>query len=233
VSFQIPAGARVGIVGPSGSGKSTLVNLLTRFYDPDSGQILLDGHNLREYRLPDLRQQFSVILQDPIVFSATVAENIAYGDLHASREEIMAAARAAKAHDFITALPHGYDTRIGEGGCRLSGGERQRLGIARAFLKDAPVMILDEPTSAVDVSTEGDIMEAMRRLVRGRTTLVIAHRLSTLKDCDLLLVMQQGCLVTATSDLGEAIEALTEAGVSQSTHVSTKRLAGDAFVSPA
>jgi ATP-binding cassette, subfamily B, bacterial len=230
VSFEIPAGARVGIVGPSGSGKTTLVNLLTRFYDPDCGQILLDGHNLRDYPLPDLRQQFSVILQDPIVFSATVAENIAYGDLHASREEIVAAARAAKAHDFINALPQGYDTRIGEGGCRLSGGERQRLGIARAFLKDAPVMILDEPTSAVDVSTEGDIMEAMRRLVCGHTTLVIAHRLSTLKDCDLLLVMRQGRLVAATSHLEEAIAALAPAGTAQTTHIEKEAPAGNVVI---
>jgi len=210
VTFDIPAGTRVGIVGPSGSGKSTLVNLLTRFYDPESGQILLDGRDLRDYRLPDLRRQFAVVLQDPVVFSATVAENIAYGDPSAGRQEVIAAARAAMAHDFITALPQGYDTKIGEGGCRLSGGERQRLGIARAFLKDAPVIILDEPTSAIDVNTEDEIMKAMRHLARGRTTLVIAHRFSTIQDCDLLLVLQQGWLVTATSDFHEAIHALAE-----------------------
>ncbi|HMF92157.1 MAG TPA: ABC transporter ATP-binding protein [Candidatus Angelobacter sp.] len=210
VTFEIPPGTRVGIVGASGSGKSTLVNLLTRFYDPESGQILLDGRDLRDYRLPDLRRQFAVILQDPVVFSATVAENISYGDPSAGRNEVIAAARAAMAHVFIEALPQGYDTRIGEGACPLSGGERQRLGIARAFLRDAPVMILDEPTSAVDVNTEDEIMKAMRSLAQGRTTLVIAHRLSTVQDCGLLLVLQQGRLITATSDFREAVQALGE-----------------------
>jgi ATP-binding cassette subfamily B protein len=210
VSLEVAAGTRVGIVGPSGSGKSTLVNLLTRFYDPDAGQIALDGRDLRDYRLADLRRQFAVVLQDPVVFSATVAENIAYGDPRASRTEVIAAAHAAMAHDFITALPQGYDTRIGEGGSRLSGGERQRLGIARAFLKDAPIMILDEPTSAVDMSTENEIMKAMRQLVQGRTIFVIAHRLSTVQDCHLLLVLHQGRLVTATPDFDDAMKALGE-----------------------
>jgi len=210
VSFEVAEGMRVGIIGPSGSGKSTLVNLLTRFYDPDSGHILLDGRDLREYRLADLRRQFAVVLQDAVVVSTTIAENIAYGDPKASREQVIAAARAAMAHDFIAALPLGYDTRIGEGGCRLSGGERQRLGIARAFLKDAPILILDEPTSAVDMPTEDEIMKATRRLVQGRTTFVIAHRLSTVQDCDLLLVLHQGRLVTATPDFDEAVQALAE-----------------------
>jgi ATP-binding cassette subfamily B protein len=216
VTFEIPAGTRVGIIGASGSGKSTLVNLLTRFYDPQCGQILLDGRDLRDHLLPDLRRQFAVILQDPVVFSTTVAENIAYGDPGAGREEIIAAARAAMAHDFIEALPEGYDTRIGEGGCPLSGGERQRLGIARAFLRNAPVMILDEPTSAIDVNTEDEIMKAMRHLARGRTTLVIAHRLSTIQDCDLLLVLHQGALVTVTSDFREAVQALAKIDSSDS-----------------
>jgi len=212
VSIDIPAGTRVGILGPSGSGKSTLVNLLTRFYDPDSGHVLLDSRDLRDYALRDLRRQFAVILQDPVVFCASVAENIAYGDPRAGREEVIAAARAAMAHDFIAALPKGYDTRIGEGGCGLSGGQRQRVAIARAFLRDAPIMILDEPTSAVDVQMEEELMEAMRHLLRGRTTLVVAHRLSTIQDCDLLLVLQQGRLVTATSDLEEALRALAGEG---------------------
>lgn len=211
VSFDIAPGVRVGIIGPSGSGKSTLVNLLTRFYDPVSGQVLLDGRDLRSYHLGDLRRQFSIILQEPVVFSATVAENIAYGRPDASREEVTAAARAALAHEFITALPEGYDTRIGEGGCRLSGGERQRLGIARAFLKDSPVLILDEPTSAVDIHTEQEIMQATRSLLRGRTTFVIAHRLSTVRDCDLILALKNGRLVAATSDLDQAIRALDDA----------------------
>jgi ATP-binding cassette subfamily B protein len=212
VSFDIPAGTRVGIIGPSGSGKSTLVNLLTRFYDPLSGQVLLDGRNLRDYDLADLRRQFSIILQEPVLFSASVAENIAYGRPDASREEVMEAARAARAHEFIAALPEGYETKIGEGGCRLSGGERQRLGIARAFLKDSPVVILDEPTSAVDIRTEQEIMQATQSLLRGRTTFVIAHRLSTVKDCDLILAFRRGLLMAVTSDLDHAMRALVEDG---------------------
>jgi ATP-binding cassette, subfamily B, bacterial len=210
VSFEIGAGMRVGIIGTSGSGKSTLMNLLTRFYDPTSGQILLDGRDLRAYRLNDLRRQFSIILQEPVVFSATVAENIAYAKPEASREEIMQAAQAAMAHDFIMTLPKGYDTPIGEGGCRLSGGQRQRVAIARAFLKNAPVLIFDEPTSAVDIHTEEDILEATEKLVRGRTTFIIAHRLSTVRNCDLLLVLKQGRLQAATSDFDLAVDALRE-----------------------
>jgi ATP-binding cassette subfamily B protein len=211
VSFNIFAGARVGIIGASGSGKSTLVNLLTRFYDPSSGQILLDGRDLRSYRLNDLRRQFAIILQEPVVFSATVAENIAYARPGASREEIMHAGRAAMAHDFIMALPNGYDTPIGEGGCRLSGGQHQRLAIARAFLKDAPVLIFDEPTSAVDIRTEREIMEATAQLVQGRTTFVIAHRLSTVRNCDLLLVLKQGRLQAVTPDFDQAVKIMTDA----------------------
>jgi ATP-binding cassette, subfamily B, bacterial len=213
VSFQITAGTRVGVIGPSGSGKSTLVNLLTRFYDPASGDITLDGCDLRRYRLLDLRRQFSIILQEPVVFSATVAENIAYGRPDASREDIMDAAKAARADDFISSLPDGYDTKVGEGGCRLSGGQRQRLAIARAFLKDAPILIFDEPTSAVDIHTEQEIMHATEQLIRGRTTFVIAHRLSTIRDCDLLLVLKQGKLVTATDNFDEAMSALAEGQV--------------------
>lgn len=200
VTFTIAAGTSVGILGQSGSGKSTLVNLLTRFYDPASGEILLDGNNLRHYKLADLRQQFSIMLQEPVVFSATVAENIAYGRNNANRDEIMEAAKAARAHDFIMGLPDGYDTKIGEGSCRLSGGQRQRIAIARAFLKDAPILIFDEPTSAIDIHTEQEIMQATEQLVRGRTTFVIAHRLSTIENCDLQLVLKDGKLMTLTSD---------------------------------
>jgi len=209
ISFNVPAGARVGVIGASGSGKSTLVNLLTRFYDPTSGEILLDGRDLRSYRLKDLRRQFSIILQEPVVFSATVAENIAYARPEASREEVMRAAQAAMAHDFIMALPAAYDTVIGEGGCRLSGGQRQRLAIARAFLKDAPVLIFDEPTSAVDIHTEQEIMEATEQLIQSCTTFIIAHRLSTVRNCDLLLVLKNGSLQLVTSDYDQAVQALT------------------------
>ncbi|HKT49992.1 MAG TPA: ATP-binding cassette domain-containing protein, partial [Candidatus Angelobacter sp.] len=151
-----------------------------------------------------------IILQEPVVFSATVAENIAYGRPDASREEIMQAAKAARAHEFISSLPDGYDTKVGEGGCRLSGGQRQRLAIARAFLKNAPILIFDEPTSAVDIHTEQEIMQATEQLIRGRTTFVIAHRLSTIRDCDLLLVLKQGKLVAVTSNFDEAMSALAE-----------------------
>ncbi|HET7871178.1 MAG TPA: ABC transporter ATP-binding protein [Terriglobales bacterium] len=208
VSFHVPPGTRVGIVGPSGAGKSTLVNLLTRFYDPVAGEILLDGTDLRRYRLADLRSQFSIILQEPVIFSATVAENIAYGRNNASRDEIIEAARAACAHEFIMALPAGYDTKVGEGGCRLSGGQRQRLALARTFLKDAPVLIFDEPTSAVDVRTEQEIMQATEQLVRKRTTFIIAHRLNTIKQCDLIMVLKHGRLVECTPDFDKAMAAL-------------------------
>lgn len=217
VSFEIEAGTRVGIIGPSGSGKSTLVNLLTRFYDPVSGEIMLDGCDLRRYKLADVRGQFSIILQEPVVFSATVAENIAYGRNDATRQEIMEAAKAARAHDFIMALPDGYDTKVGEAGCRLSGGQRQRLAIARAFLKDAPILIFDEPTSAIDIHTEEEIMHATEQLIRGRTTFVIAHRLSTVKECDLLLVLKQGRLVAITTNFDEAMKALAADDVSISS----------------
>jgi ATP-binding cassette, subfamily B, bacterial len=229
VSFEIPVGTRVGIIGPSGSGKSTLVNLLTRFYDPGSGQVLLDANDLRCYRLADLRRQFSIIQQEPVVFSATVAENIAYGRNSASREEIMQAARAARAHDFIMALPEGYDTKVGEGACRLSGGERQRLAIARAFLKDAPILIFDEPTSAVDIHTEQEILAATEQLIRGRTTFVIAHRLSTVKQCDLVLVLKQGKLVEITRDFAKATAALAAPGSQESAQEEP----GPAFISHA
>lgn len=192
VSFNIPAGTRVGVVGTTGSGKTTLITLLSRFYDPDHGRILLDGVDLRDYKLDDLRRQFGLVLQDAVLFAGSIAENIAYARPSASRGEVIAAAKAANAHDFIGGLPEGYETKVGERGMLLSGGQRQRISIARAFLKDSPVLIMDEPTSAVDLRTEAGIMESMESLMQGRTTFMIAHRLSTLEHCDLLLVMDQG-----------------------------------------
>jgi ATP-binding cassette subfamily B protein len=192
VSFHVAPGMRVGIAGRTGSGKTTLMSLLPRFFDPRRGAVWLDGIDLRDLKLADLRRQFSIVLQEPVLFSTTIAENIAYGRPGASREAIEAAARAAAAHEFILALPDGYETQVGERGSRLSGGERQRISLARAFLKDAPVLILDEPTSSVDVVTESAILEAMERLMHGRTTFVIAHRLATLSTCDLRLFVDGG-----------------------------------------
>jgi ATP-binding cassette subfamily B protein len=214
LSFTIPAGTRVGIVGPSGSGKSTLVNLLTRFYDPVAGRILLDGIDLRNFKLADLRRQFSIVQQEPVIFSTSAAANIAYARPEASRAEIIDAAKSANAHDFIMALAHGYDTPIGDKGIRLSGGERQRIAIARAFLKDAPVLILDEPTSAVDIRTEAAIMDAIAKLMQGRTAFMIAHRLSTVQHCNLILVLKDGRIDLLTDDLHAATERLLQHGSS-------------------
>jgi ATP-binding cassette subfamily B protein len=192
VSFRIEPGGWLGVAGPTGAGKTTLVSLLARFYDPTGGQILLDGVDLRDYALDDLRRQLTIVLQEPTLLSCSIAQNIAYGRVYATRAEIEAAAAAANAHHFVTALPDGYDTLVGERGMLLSGGERQRIGLARAFIRDAPILVLDEPTSSVDVDTETGIMEAMDRLMAGRTTLIIAHRLRTLETCDLRLELEHG-----------------------------------------
>jgi ATP-binding cassette subfamily B protein len=195
VSFAIPAGTRLGIAGRTGAGKTTLTSLLIRLYDPTEGTIQLDGIDLRQYRLADLRRQFAVVLQDSVLFSTSIAENIRYGRSDATDGEVGAAARAANAADFIDDLPAGYETLVGERGMRLSGGERQRIAVARAFLKDAPILILDEPTSSVDVRTEAGILEAMERLMKGRTTVMIAHRLGTLDICDMAIELDGGRIV--------------------------------------
>ena len=192
VSFQLRPGQRLGVYGVTGAGKTTLISLLTRLYDPRGGAILLDGTDIRDYKLADLRNQFAVVLQEPVLFSTTIAENIAYARPGASNEEVVQAAIAANAHDFIESLPDGYDTIVGERGMRLSGGERQRVALARAFLKDAPILVLDEPTSSVDHRTEEAIIASMERLMAGRTAIIIAHRLTTLDECDRWLELLPG-----------------------------------------
>src|SRR5438034_5613303 len=201
VSFEIEPGTCLGIAGATGAGKTTLVNLLTRFYDPTSGQILLDGVDLRDYKRADLRNQFAIVLQEPVLFSTSIAENIAYARPGAREADIIAAAKAANAHDFIARLPHGYQTTVGERGMCLSGGERQRIALARAFLRDAPLLVLDEPTSSVDVKTEAGILEALGRLMRGRTVFLITHRPSALRDCNALLAIEHGRLHSLTTDV--------------------------------
>ncbi len=192
VSFRAKAGEMIGLVGHSGAGKSTVINLITRFYDPSEGSIEIDGRDSRDIKLKMLRQQIGVVLQEPFLFQGTVAENIGYSKPGATRHEIIAAAKAANAHEFIVKFPDGYDTMVGERGARVSGGERQRISIARAILKDPRILILDEATSSVDTETESNIQEALERLVRGRTVFAIAHRLSTLKYADRLVVLKDG-----------------------------------------
>jgi len=184
------------VAGKTGSGKSTIASLITRLYDPTAGQILVDGVDVREFRVADLRNQFALVLQDSILFSTSIAENIAYGRPGSSHADIVAAAKAAGADEFIRQLPDKYDTVVGERGMTLSGGERQRISLARAFLKDAPVLILDEPTSAVDTATEAQMIEAIERLMRGRTVVMIAHRLSTLAGCDAFIQLVEGRIVS-------------------------------------
>jgi ATP-binding cassette subfamily B protein len=185
----------VAIVGPSGSGKSTLMALLQRFYDPTGGRITLDGHDLRRLKQRWLRREIGVVLQEPMLFNDTVRANIAYGRPDASEEMLVAAAQAANADDFIRDLPDGYDTVVGERGGRLSGGERQRIAIARALLKDPPILILDEATSAMDVELEAQVQAALERLVLGRTTFIIAHRLSTVIHADRIIVLRDGAIL--------------------------------------
>ena len=197
IDLDIPPGSKIALVGPSGSGKTTVFNLLLRFFDVDSGRIEIDGHDIRSVSLASLRRNIALVTQDPILFDESVADNIALGRPGASRGEIETAAHDAAAHEFITALPEGYDTRVGEGGLKLSGGQRQRIAIARAMLRNAPILLLDEATSALDTESERQVQEALARLMKDRTTIVIAHRLSTVSDADRLYVLDQGCVVEA------------------------------------
>lgn len=209
VSLQVSPGEMIGLVGKSGVGKTTLINLLCRFYDCDEGELLIDGIDIRRIRLQDVRSQIGVVLQEPFLFNGTIAENIAYSKPGATRKEIMEAAKAANAHNFILGKPDGYDTQVGEKGSRLSGGEKQRISIARAILHNPRILILDEATASVDTETERQIQEAIARLVQGRTTFAIAHRLSTLRNATRLVVVDDGKI----AEIGTHDELLRRKGI--------------------
>jgi ABC-type multidrug transport system fused ATPase/permease subunit len=192
VNLKIEAGQFVGIVGPTGGGKSTIVSLIPRFYDVQSGAVLIDGHDVREYKIKHLRDQIGYVLQDTILFRGTIAENIAFGKPGATKEEIITAAKLANADEFISRMPLGYDTLVGERGSTLSGGQRQRIGIARVMVRNSPILLLDEPTAALDSESEKLVIDALEKLMKGRTVIAIAHRLSTIRDADKIVVIHGG-----------------------------------------
>jgi ATP-binding cassette subfamily B protein len=209
LSFTVEPGEMIGLAGHSGAGKSTLINMICRFYDVEEGAILIDDHDIRNVDLKSLRDQIGVVLQDPFLFNGSVTDNIAYGKPDASMAEIVAAAKAANAHQFIMGFPEAYDTPVGERGTRVSGGERQRLAIARAILRNPRILILDEATASVDTETESQIQQALERLVKGRTTFAIAHRLSTLRNAHRLLILEKGKL----AEIGTHDELIEQDGI--------------------
>ena len=214
VSFTIAPGQVVGVVGPTGSGKSTVLSLIPRFYDPTSGRVLIDGQSVDTFKLPALRAQVGFVLQETILFRGTIRENIAYGRPGASGEEVIAAAKLANADEFISRMPHGYDSVVGERGDTLSGGQRQRIGIARAVIRNSPIMILDEPTAALDTESERLVIEGLQRLMKGRTVIMIAHRLSTIRDADKIVVLKDGVV----AEEGTNDELIARGGVYAELH---------------
>jgi ABC-type multidrug transport system fused ATPase/permease subunit len=214
VSFRIEPGQLVGIVGPTGGGKSTVVSLIPRFYDPTSGAVKIDGRDVRDYKLNPLRGQIGYVLQDTVLFRGTILENIAFGRPNATREEIIEAARLANADEFISRMPKGYDTMVGERGSTLSGGQRQRIGIARVMVRNSPILLLDEPTAALDSESEKLVIEALERLMKGRTVITIAHRLSTVRDADKIIVIEGGVV----AESGTHDELMTLNGIYADLH---------------
>jgi subfamily B ATP-binding cassette protein MsbA len=222
ISLTVPPGKTVALVGPSGSGKSTLVNLCLRFFDPEKGKVVIDGQDIARVTVASLRDAIALVTQDPVLFDDTIRANIAYGTKPEDEAQVIAAAKAAAAHDFIMALPKGYDTRVGEAGSLLSGGERQRIAIARAVYKDAPILLLDEPTSSLDSEAEAKVQAALESLMRGRTVLMIAHRLSTVKKADLICVLDQGRIV----EIGRHEELVAKGGLYTRLHRTQFGIAG-------
>jgi subfamily B ATP-binding cassette protein MsbA len=222
VSLTVPPGKTVALVGPSGSGKSTMVNLALRFFDPDNGEVLIDGQDIKHVTVDSLREAIALVTQDPVLFDDTIRANIAYGPKPVVEEEVIAAAKAAAAHDFIMGLPRGYDTRVGEAGGLLSGGERQRIAIARAIYKSAPILLLDEPTSSLDSESEAKVQAALEVLMRGRSVLMIAHRLSTVKKADLICVLDQGRII----EIGAHDELVAKGGLYTRLHRTQFGIAG-------
>ena len=225
VSLKVPPGKTVALVGPSGSGKSTLANLCLRFFDPDKGRVLIDGQDISTVTIASLRDVIALVTQDPVLFDDTISANIAYGTKAMDEAKVITAAKAAAAHDFITSLPKGYNTRVGEAGSLLSGGERQRIAIARAIYKDAPILLLDEPTSSLDSEAEAKVQGALEELMRGRTVLMIAHRLSTVKKADLICVLDEGRIV----EIGRHDELVAKGGLYTRLHRTQFGIAGTSF----
>lgn len=209
VNFTAHSGKKIAFVGPSGSGKSTLINLIPRFYDPDQGEIIIDGLNIKDVTPESLRQNIGLVSQEATLFNDTISANIGYGRTNSSKEQIISAAKSAAAHDFISQLPNGYNTIVGEGGVRLSGGQRQRISIARSMLKDAPILLLDEATSSLDTESERQVQLALARLMRNRTTIIVAHRLSTVADADIIHVLNMGSIVES----GTHVELIARQGL--------------------